>query len=240
MRLGLFGFPVSHSYSAGIFQRLFESDGVKDGSYSLYEAREPDQILEIAEKESLDGFNITVPHKEAILDQLDDLEKSAEQVGAVNAVAKKGDEWIGYNTDVLGFQESVEEIEFNSRNALVLGTGGSSRAVKYALNRMDWNSLRVSRNPSGADIGYQEISNHEPKKISLVVNCTPLGMAPFESKFPPVDFELFGTDTLFYDLVYNPEETVFLNKARDFGYRTKNGLEMLILQARAAWDIWKK
>jgi shikimate dehydrogenase len=239
MKLGLFGFPLGHSFSKGIFKKIFSKNEPEQDSYQLFELEDPMDIIPKAEQAGLQGFNVTIPHKEIIIPFLNRIHKDAQIIKAVNVVKKVGSEWVGYNSDWVGFRQSMKGIEFSGRNALVLGSGGSSRAVSFALKKDEWTVDIVSREPSNSDLSYSELSHVDLSKFSLIVNCTPVGMAPNESQSPDFPHKNLPEGILLYDLIYNPERTQFLNRGNEFGARTKNGLEMLILQARESWRIWK-
>ncbi len=239
MKLGLFGFPLGHSFSQGIFKKIFEINGIEAGSYQLFPIEDPSTIMAEALNNQLQGFNVTIPHKTQIIPFLDELDDAARSLNAVNTVKIRNGKAKGFNTDHIGFSRSLSGIEFQSRKALILGSGGSSKAVAYALKEMDWEFKIVSRMGTEGNFNYSELPEVELDDISLVVNCTPLGMHPEIKTYPEIPFQRLSPDTLLYDLVYNPEITTFLKKGEEFGLRTKNGLEMLILQAQESWEIWK-
>ncbi len=240
---GIIGFPLLHSFSAKYFNEKFATEGI-EAEYSLYPLKEP--LLTSHEgKESwpeaedllsrLDGMNVTFPYKQTIIPYLDRLDETAEAIGAVNVVYKH----VGYNTDCLGFMESIRPIlRADDRKALVLGTGGASKAACYGLRKLGVEPTLVSRTPGRGMLGYDELTKAIMEEYTVIVNCTPLGMLPETETCPPVPYELISARHLLFDCVYNPEVTLFLRKGREQGATIKNGMEMLVGQAKAAWKIW--
>ena len=232
---GIIGYPLHHSFSAKFFSEKFEREGI-DAEYSLYPIGMEDLRLKIEDLfHRLDGMNVTMPYKQTIIPYLDRLDETAEAVGAVNVVHKR----VGYNTDCIGFMESIKPLLRNSdRKALVLGTGGASKAVCYGLKQLGINPTLVSRTPKDGMIGYSDLTEGLMAEHTIIVNCTPLGMVPDTESYPPIPYELISAQHLLFDCIYNPEETVFLRKGRAQGAKTQNGIEMLYGQAKAAWKIW--
>lgn len=241
-RFGLIGYPLSHSFSERWFNERFRLSGV-DALYSNYPLRDPAGVRNLVLKEGLSGFNVTVPHKEAVIPFLDKLDKEAEDIGAVNLVTVKGEgkEIImrGFNTDHRGFAASLEKNEIKMPgSALLLGTGGAAKAVRYILEGGDCNVLMVSRNPVANQIGWNMLDSVDIASFDLIVNCTPVGMYPntdAELAFPY--WKLVPGQTL-YDLIYNPDETSFLMRGKEAGCTTVNGMDMLVGQAEEGWRIW--
>ena len=187
----------------------------------------------------LQGLNVTIPYKEAVIPYLDHLEEKAREIGAVNTIRVHGGRLEGYNTDVLGFRESLRPLlRKTDRKALILGTGGASKAVAHGLRELGLDYRFVSRNPKQGQLAYADLDTALMEQHQVLVNCTPLGTFPAVEKAPPLPYEALGSSHLLYDLIYNPAETTFLRKGRLQGARTKNGLEMLELQAEASWNIW--
>ncbi len=236
---GIIGFPLHHSFSAKYFNEKFETSGI-DAEYSLYavdkgEWMKGERLKEFLE--SLDGFNVTLPYKQAIIPYLERLDETAEAIGAVNVVYKH----VGYNTDCLGFMGSMQPLlREDDRKALVLGTGGASKAVCYGLRKLGIIPTLVSRTPKEGMLGYDELTQEVMEAHTIIVNCTPLGMAPDVNSFPPIPYEQITARHLLFDCIYNPEETLFLQKGKAQGAMIKNGMEMLVGQAKAAWKIWNK
>ncbi len=232
---GIIGYPLHHSFSAKYFSEKFEQEGI-EAEYSLYPIDMEDLRLKIEDLfHRLDGMNVTMPYKQTIIPYLDRLDETAEAVGAVNVVHKR----VGYNTDCIGFMESIKPLLRDSdRKALVLGTGGASKAVCYGLKQLGIATTLVSRTPKDGMIGYSDLTEGLMAEHTIIVNCTPLGMVPDTESYPPIPYELISAQHLLFDCIYNPEETVFLRKGRAQGAKTQNGIEMLYGQAKAAWKIW--
>ena len=239
---GLIGKHLEHSFSQCYFEEKFVSEGRFDCRYALYELPSLEGFREfVASIPDLMGLNVTVPYKQRVIPLLDELDPEAEVVGAVNTIRISREngalKLYGHNTDVEGFRRSLAECPVPSR-ALVLGTGGAAAAVAYVLRQWGVAYKTVSRRPSGEQIGYGEITDTMLKEWPWVIHCTPLGMFPKGEECPPLPYEALAEDNFLYDLVYNPEETLFLRKGRERGARTQNGIGMLHLQADAAWKIW--
>ena len=232
---GIIGYPLHHSFSAKYFSEKFEREGI-EAEYSLYPIGMEDLRLKIEDLfHRLDGMNVTMPYKQTIIPYLDRLDETAEAVGAVNVVHKR----VGYNTDCIGFMESIKPLLRDSdRKALVLGTGGASKAVCYGLKQLGIATTLVSRTPKDGMIGYSDLTEGLMAEHTIIVNCTPLGMVPDTESYPPIPYELISAQHLLFDCIYNPEETVFLRKGRAQGATIQNGIEMLYGQAKAAWKIW--
>lgn len=232
---GIIGFPLLHSFSAKYFNEKFATEKI-EAEYSLYptEAESLKPKLESL-LDTLDGMNVTMPYKQAIIPYLERLDETAEAVGAVNVVHKR----VGYNTDCIGFMESIRPLlGENDRKALVLGTGGASKAVCYGLRKLGVSPTLVSRMPKEGMLGYDQLTKELMNEYTVIVNCTPLGMTPEENTYPEIPYKWISARHLLFDCVYNPEETLFLQKGKAQGARIKNGMEMLFGQAKAAWKIW--
>jgi shikimate dehydrogenase len=244
---GLIGYPLSHSFSKKYFSQKFENEGVTDCRYDLFPLKKIEELPELVKVQpDLIGLNVTIPYKEAVFNYLDEIEEEAVEIGAVNTIKIENGILRGYNTDVFGFEQSLRnflklpttKVQKPSLKALLLGTGGASKAVAYVLRKLGIDFQVVSRQSGKADLTYKELDEHLLKDYLLIVNTTPLGMSPNVEKCPAIPYE-FLTDLHFlYDLVYNPEKTLFLKKGAEKGSRTCNGLEMLYLQAEKAWEIW--
>lgn len=236
---GIIGFPLLHSFSAKYFSDKFAREQI-DAEYSLYpidqeEWGKGEKVKELLD--TLDGMNVTMPYKQEVIPYLDCLDATAVAVGAVNVIYKR----VGYNTDCLGFIESIRTIlrEYDKK-ALVLGTGGASKAVCYGLRQCGIEPTLVSRTPRIGMLGYNDLSAEVMDTYTVIVNCTPLGMLPDVDSCPPIPYELITARHLLFDCVYNPEETLFLRKGKAQGAKIQNGMEMLFGQAKAAWQIWSK
>ena len=232
---GIIGYPLQHSFSARYFSQKFAREGI-DAEYSLYPMEDlKSQIEELLNR--LDGFNVTMPYKQAIIPYLDALDETAKAVGAVNVVHQR----VGYNTDCIGFMESIRPLlRANDQKALVLGTGGASKAVCYGLQQLGLTPTLVSRTKREGVLTYAELTEEVMAAYTVIVNCTPLGMYPQIDHCPEIPYEYLSARHLLFDCVYNPEETLFLRRGAAQGAKTQNGIEMLYGQAKAAWKIWNK
>ena len=233
---GIIGYPLIHSFSAKYFNEKFATEGI-DAEYSLYPVQGEHLRLTVERLlDELDGFNVTLPHKQAIIPYLERLDETAEVIGAVNVVHRH----VGYNTDCLGFMDSIRPLLRDyDQQALVLGTGGASKAVCYGLRKLGVNPTLVSRTPKEGMIGYGDLDEAVMASHTVIVNCTPLGMLPDVNSCPDIPYERITARHLLFDCVYNPEETLFLHKGKAQGATIRNGMEMLTGQAKAAWRIWK-
>lgn len=244
-KYGLIGHPLGHSFSKNYFNEKFQNEGI-DAEYVNFDIPAIDDLIEIvATNQNLKGLNVTIPYKEQILSKLNSLSDEAKEIGAVNVVKidYKGHTPVlrGYNSDVVGFMRSIEPlIETHHQKALVLGTGGAAKAVKYGLRKLGLDVVMVSRSKREGMITYSELTPDMMSEYMVIVNCTPLGMYPHTEECPAIPYEALTPKHLLYDLIYNPDETMFLRKGREQGALTKNGLEMLLLQAFVSWEIWHK
>jgi shikimate dehydrogenase len=242
---GLIGYPLSHSFSAQYFAKKFASENIQDANYRLFPLEQISEIsFLIANLPELQGFNITIPYKVAILPYLDHISKEAEAVGAVNCVkierGKSGIKLIGYNTDIYGFRESlVPVLRPYHKKALVLGTGGAAKAVCYTLQKLGITYTQVSRGSQDVEtLNYSQLDEKIISENLLIINTTPVGMFPETGKFPDIPYQFIGNKHLLYDLIYNPSSTSFILKGREAGATVKNGLQMLEMQAEKSWEIW--
>ena len=236
---GIIGYPLHHSFSAQLFQQKFVLEHI-DAEYSLYPLEHIEQFPELTERISFSGMNVTMPYKQSVIPYLDALDETAQAVGAVNVIRFSQGRKIGYNTDVIGFMDAIRKLLLPSDvRALVLGTGGASKAVVYGLSRLGVEATLVSRDATKG-ITYQALTDDIMRQHSIIVNATPLGMTPHTDTLPPIPYEQLTQTHLLFDLVYNPEETRFLAEGYKRGCRIENGMQMLFGQARAAWDIWQK
>ncbi len=244
---GLIGFPLSHSFSKKYFSAKFEKEGIEEFYYELFPLESIEEFPNLIGKNpNLIGLNVTVPYKEAVIPFLDELDESAAAVNAVNVISIQPDKRVGYNSDVYGFQKSLENFltevgrKPNDLKALILGTGGAAKAVQFVLTTMQIPFLTVSRSAHKGKLTYDDLDQRCISSHKLIINTTPLGMAPNVHTCPPIPYENMEPDHLLFDLVYNPETTLFLEKGFLQGAKGKNGMEMLHLQAERAWEIWKK
>lgn len=236
-KYGLLGRSLNHSFSKKFFSDYFEENKI-EANYENYELDEISHVEE--ELKELNGFNVTIPYKEAIIPYLDELSAEAKMIGAVNTVAIQNGKWIGYNTDAHGFHQSIKPFLRNiHERAIIFGTGGASKAVAYVLESIGIDVIYVSSSKRGETIfSYEEVNKYMLKACKLLVNCTPVGMYPNDSDTLPIPYEWITTDHLVVDLVYNPEKTVFLSQCEKHGADILNGSSMLKHQALKAWDIW--
>ena len=238
---GLIGFPLGHSFSQRYFAEKFQKEGIENCSYTNFPIEKIEKIEEVLQEHpDLQGFNVTIPYKQAIIPYLSKLSREAATIGAVNCVRLTPDGMIGYNTDAYGFQNSLNTLlnGAHPERALVLGTGGASRAVKFVLNEERIPFDTVSRRPQGADYTSEMLTDEIIKAHPLIVNCTPLGTFPKTDECPDLPYEAIGPSHFLFDLVYNPPLTEFLRRGQQRGASIRNGYEMLVGQAELAWKIW--
>ena len=242
-KYGLIGYPLGHSFSVGYFNEKFQNEGI-DAEYVNFEIPQIDMLPEvIASNPDLVGLNVTIPYKEKVISYLDHVSPEARTIGAVNVirVIHKGKNVIlkGYNSDVIGFTQSIEpRLEPYHKKALILGTGGASKAINYGLKSLGLETVFVSRFERPGTIQYEKLTPEDIKEYNVIVNCTPCGMFPHTNKCPNLPYEAMDSHTLLYDLIYNPDETLFMYKGKQQGATVVNGLEMLLLQAFASWEFW--
>jgi shikimate dehydrogenase len=243
---GLIGYPLTQSFSQKYFTKKFEQEGI-DAQYINFSIESIDLFNEnVISAPGLIGLNVTIPYKEKVIPFLNELDITAAKVGAVNVakVSSVNNQLFlkGFNSDVVGFEKSLKPLlKPYHKNALIIGTGGASKAVKYVLDLLGIEGKFVSRNPVESNfLSYQDLTPKIIKAHTLIINTTPLGMFPKIDDFPDIPYQAIGNDHLCYDLIYNPEETLFLQKSKMNGATVKNGLEMLILQAERSWEIWNE
>ena len=245
-RYGLIGFPLKHSFSKDYFNSKFMSEGI-DAEYVNFEITSITELKSIIQNNpDLNGLNVTIPYKEQVIPFLDKLSDNARLIGAVNVIRfkrkKKKIKLIGHNSDIVGFKLSIEPLlKPHHQRALILGTGGSAKAIFYGLQQLGLEATYVSRRKSSQQIlTYSELSQETIENHSVIVNCTPVGMWPKVDECPAIPYQWLNSNHLLYDLLYNPNETLFMKKGEKQGATVKNGLEMLLLQAFESWRIWKK
>lgn len=241
-RFGLVGRNISYSFSAGYFAKKFEKAGLDNYSYTNFDIDSISQLPEILEKtKRLKGLNVTIPYKEEVLPLLDSISKTASIIGAVNTIVISKNGTKGYNTDHYGFRKALEPLLTpHHKKALILGTGGASKAVAYALRRMKIEYDFVSRTATDVIYAYEDLDAAIFEDYQIIINTTPLGTFPNMKECPPIDYSQFTKNHLAFDLVYNPEETEFMKRAAQKGAKTSNGYEMLVHQAEKAWKLWNK
>lgn len=245
-KLGLIGYPLGHSFSKKYYLSKFTNERIQGIDYDLYPIESIEQFPNLYKNDpSFYGVNVTIPYKIAVLAYLDELSEEAAAIQAVNCIQIRqqgGTTYLkGYNTDVYGFQESLRPLlQPQHTNALILGNGGAAKAVVYALTQLGISYTFVSREASENALSYAQVTAEVMQAHTLVINCSPVGTFPAIDASPSLPYEAMTADHLLYDLIYNPEETTFLRKGRLKGAQTKNGLEMLLLQAEKNWEIWNQ
>jgi len=238
---GLVGRDINHSFSQKYFSQKFETEKIKDTLYKNFDIPEISYFPEIIKKnKNLKGLNVTIPYKQEIIPYLDKLSLKAEEIGAVNCIKlTKNHKLKGYNTDVYGFKKSLLPLlKPHHRQALILGTGGASKAVAYVLEKLNITCKYVSRNPQRENLSYNGISKEVIESHTIIINCTPVGMFPHTEYYPLIDYKNLTNRHLAFDLTYNPAQTKFLSLAKQNGATIKNGYEMLVYQAEKSWEIW--
>ena len=242
-KYGLIGYPLGHSFSVTYHNQRFADEGI-NAKYVNFEISNIEQLIEVlSSNPELKGLNVTIPYKEKVLPFLDYISPEARAIGAVNVIRVVHEgakiELRGYNSDVIGFVQSIEPmIESYHKKALVLGTGGASKAICYGLKSLGIEPVLVSRYERPGTIQYASITPDVVKEYNVIVNCTPLGMFPKTNECPALPYEAMDEKNILYDLIYNPDETLFMRKGAERGAAVKNGLEMLLLQAFASWEFW--
>ena len=237
-RYGLIGKKLGHSFSKTFFSEYFDRHSIH-ASYENIELPDLDGIRE--KLVGFDGFNVTIPYKEAVIPFLDEIDSIAKEIGAVNTVKVAGDKWIGYNTDAFGFHQSIKPFLTNRHErAIVFGTGGASKAIRYILDKIGVDIIQISRSPEVGQFAYEDVNEIMVSNCKLIVNTTPVGMFPNIDDCIDLSFDDLGEDHLVIDLIYNPEKTLLLRKAEEKGSAVLNGASMLKEQALAAYKIWNE
>ncbi len=240
-KLGLIGYPLSHSFSKKYFEDKFENENIKNYSYKLFELKELEEFVDLIKNNpDIEGLNVTIPYKEKILNFVDEVDEMVKKIGAANTLKIKNGKIKAFNTDIIGFEKSfIPLLRPYHKKALILGTGGASKAVSYVLKKYSIPHLFVSREKMDSDtIRYQNINNQLLKEYKIIINTTPVGTYPNINEKPKIPYHLCGKEHFFYDLIYNPGKTRFLKEAEKKGATLSNGLNMLKLQAEEAWKIW--
>ena len=243
-KYGLIGYPLGHSFSISYFNQKFADEGI-NASYENFEIPSIDDLPEIIDRyPNLRGLNVTIPYKEKVIPFLDGISPEARAIGAVNVIRvvhqKNKTLLKGYNSDVIGFTQSIEPMLDPKwhKKALILGTGGASKAINYGLKSLGIEPVFVSRYERPGTIQYQSITPEVVHEYNVIVNCTPMGMYPHTDECPQLPYEAMDSHTILYDLIYNPDQTLFMRNGAKYGAEVKNGLEMLLLQAFASWEFW--
>lgn len=239
---GLIGFPLTHSFSKKYFTDKIEREGIAEAVFDLFPLNAIEEFPTLlSDHPSLKGLAVTIPYKEKVLKYIYNLSEDVKQIGAANCIRIKGNELMAFNTDIIGFERSfVKHLKPNHKKALLLGTGGASKAVQYVLQKLEIDFLLVSRNTSENSIRYADINETLIQDHNIIINSTPLGMSPSENTCPDIPYHLLTADHYLYDLVYAPAKTLFLQKGEAHGATIENGFEMLIIQAEENWRIWNE
>ncbi len=243
-KYGLIGYPLGHSFSISYFNQKFKDENI-DAVYENFEIPSIDLLAEVLDSNpNLKGLNVTIPFKQKVIPFLDNISPEARAIGAVNVIKVthegKKTRLKGFNSDVIGFTQSIEpmlEPRYHKK-ALILGTGGASKAIDYGLKSLGLETVFVSRFERPETIQYDKITPAVVQEYNVIVNCTPLGMFPHTEECPQLPYEAMDSHTILYDLIYNPDETMFMKRGAEHGANVKNGLEMLLLQAFASWEFW--
>tara|TARA_Y100001954_G_C15741205_1_gene568488 strand:+ start:105 stop:842 length:738 start_codon:yes stop_codon:yes gene_type:complete len=238
-KFGLIGKNIDYSFSKKYFSEKFKKENL-DYIYSNFDIVNISEIESILQNNSISGYNVTIPYKEEIIKFLDEIDEVAKDIGAVNTIKKIDNKNIGFNTDSIGFEKSLIPLIENKipKNALILGSGGASKAIKYVLKKLKINYSTVSRKEGKSEFVYENLNEVILNKFKMIINCSPVGTFPNINNCPNIPYEFLTKDHILYDLVYNPIESLFLKKGRKLGCKTKNGLEMLEIQANESWSVW--
>ena len=245
-KYGLIGYPLGHSFSISYFNQKFQDESI-NAVYENFEIPTIEALDEVLDSNpNLRGLNVTIPYKEKVLPFLNSISPEARAIGAVNVIRVihegKSIKLKGYNSDVIGFTKSIEPMldKKSHKKALILGTGGASKAIDYGLRNLGLETVFVSRYERPGTIQYKSITPEVIQEYNVVVNCTPVGMYPHTEECPELPYEAMDQHSILYDLIYNPDETMFMKRGAQYGAQTKNGLEMLLLQAFASWEFWNE
>ena len=241
---GLIGYPLGHSFSKQYFTEKFEREGLRDCFFEAFPINSINEFSNLLDANpDLKGLGVTIPYKEQVLPFVDELSEEVRFIGATNSIKFTGNKLIAYNTDIIGFEQSfIKVLQPSHKKALVLGTGGASKAVQYVLEKLEIPYLLVTRNEvlNAGFINYNAIDKKIMDENSIIINCTPVGMSPNENASPELPYDLITSNHYLYDLVYKPAKTLFLQKGEAIGATIQNGYEMLVIQAEASWKIWNE
>ena len=232
---GLIGRNLSHSFSSSYFNEKFSKERITNSKYLNFELNDISEFPQLIKKKNLSGINVTLPYKESIIPFLDELSENAKRIGSVNTVQISNGKLIGHNTDIIGFKQSITPLLAGRNTALILGDGGAAKAVKFIFNQLNISHKTINRNSS---FDYSDITRELIGSNVIIINTTPIGMMPKIKNYPQIPYELLTEKHLLFDLIYNPKETLFLKYGRANKACTKNGLEMLQIQAETSWNIW--
>ena len=238
-KFGLIGKNIDYSFSKKYFSEKFKKENL-DCTYSNFDIENISLIESILQKNGISGYNVTIPYKQEIIKFLDEIDEVAKAIGAVNTIKKIDNKNIGFNTDCIGFEKSLIPLIENKKpdSALILGGGGASKAVKYVLKKLKINYSTVSRKEGKSELIYENLNDVIINRFKMIINCSPVGTFPNINKCPNIPYKHLTKEHVLYDLVYNPIESLFLRRGRELGCKTKNGLEMLEIQANESWRIW--
>lgn len=238
---GLIGFPLGHSFSKKYFTEKFQRENISDALFELFPIESIDHFEGlIKENSNIKGIAVTIPYKQAVISFLHELSHDAAKIGAVNCIAFSNGKSIGYNTDFIGFKESfIPAWKPEQKKALILGSGGASKAIQYTFQQLGIEYKIVSRVASKSNFSYSDITTDILTEYTIIVNCTPLGMTPKIEAYPPIPYKSISGKHYCYDLIYTPAETTFLKKCKERGATIKNGYDMLVIQAEENWKIWQ-
>ena len=238
-KFGLIGKNIDYSFSKKYFSEKFKKENL-DCTYSNFDIENISLIESILQKNGISGYNVTIPYKQEIIKFLDEIDEVAKTIGAVNTIKKIDNKNIGFNTDCIGFEKSLIPLIENKKpdSALILGGGGASKAVKYVLKKIKINYSTVSRKEGKSEFIYENLNDVIINRFKMIINCSPVGTFPNINKCPNIPYKHLTKEHILYDLVYNPVESLFLRRGRELGCKTKNGLEMLEIQANESWRIW--
>ena len=240
---GLVGYPLGHSFSKKYFTDKFKREGLADVLYENFETKDlPGLKIKLGKEHRLKGLNVTIPYKSSIIPYLDSYDTTVAKLNACNCISIKNEKWIGANTDVVGFEKSfVKKWQPHQGHALILGTGGSSKAVEFVLQKLGISCLLVSREKTAPNIiSYHQVDRNILEKHTIIINTTPLGMYPNVEGYTPLNYDLVTSKHYLFDLIYNPEKTLFLKKGEAQGALIENGYDMLVAQAEESWRIWNE
>jgi len=236
---GLIGKNINYSFSKGYFLKKFKKDQIINSDYLNFDIETIDLIEDVFKNNKLSGLNVTIPYKEKIIPFIDELSPVAKEIGSVNTICFHNSKKIGHNTDIFGFDKTLSEINIdNIKHALVLGTGGASKAIRYVLSKRKINYSLVSRKKKEDSLLYNALDANLFNQNLLIINSTPLGTYPTIEEFPDIPYKYLDSKHILYDLVYNPIETAFMKKGKEKGARVINGLKMLEYQAEKSWELW--
>jgi shikimate dehydrogenase len=239
-RFGLIGKTLKHSFSKNYFTQKFKKNNIDDCSYEIFELQSINELAALLHSQpDIEGLNVTIPYKEEVIAFLNDKSEIVQKIDACNCIKIREGKLFGFNTDAIGFKDSLApKLEPQHKRALILGTGGAAKAVKFALEELGVEYMMVSRRKEFGDLGYEDIDDVLLDQYKLIINTTPLGMFPNVNDDPPVPYEYLTSQHLLFDLIYNPEKTKFLQQGEKHGAKIANGYEMLVIQAEESWKIW--